>query len=246
MVAMAPTAQSRPHYDGLADWYDAYNADAARSNHADLADLLAGTGEATGTGETGEAAGTCLDLGCGTGQNLPAVRAPGRTVIGLDFSADQLRHARRRTVPGEALVRADAARLPFADAAFDSVISVWLSTDVDDFAAVLAEVGRVLKPGGTFVYFGAHPCFCGPHTEARADGARVVHPGYRRAGRHRSAPWWGEDGVRSRLGVSHLPLADLLNGFAAAGLAITRAVEPSAEPIPWKLALAATKHGGTA
>jgi SAM-dependent methyltransferase len=226
-VTSTPTT---PRYDGSAAWYDQHNSDASLANRALLRELL-------GSGE-----GRCLDLGCGTGQNFTALRATGRTVVGLDYSDDQLRLARDRTVFGEALVRGDAAALPFADGVFDSVVTVWLSTDVDDFGAVLAEAARVLRPGGNLVYLGAHPSFCGPHTEGLPDGARLIHPVYRRAGWHPPAPWWGADGIRRRIGMRHVPLADLLNGFTTAGLSLARAIEPGDEPVPWKLALQAVKR----
>ncbi|MEO3753152.1 class I SAM-dependent methyltransferase [Streptomyces sp. B6B3] len=228
--AMASSQIQGDRYDGAAEWYDERNAAPADANRDTLKDLL------------GPGGGLCLDLGCGTGQNLPALRGRGRRVIGLDFSVDQLGLARQRTVGGEALVQADAAVLPFADAVFDSVVAVWLSTDVDDFAAVLGEASRVLRPGGVLVHLGAHPCFCGPHTEGRADGGRIIHPTYRGAGWHPPAPWWREGGIRHRIGMRHLPLAELFNAFIGARLTITRVVEPSEEPIPWTLALRAEKR----
>ncbi|NUR24383.1 MAG: class I SAM-dependent methyltransferase, partial [Catenulispora sp.] len=142
------SAQARTaHYDGLADWYDQYNAETARAGRGPLLDLL-------GAGQ-----GLCLDLGCGTGQHLATLRATGRTVVGLDFSADQLRLARGRVVPGEALIRSDAAALPFRDGVFDTVATLWLSSDVDEFAAVVREAARVLRPGGALIHYGVHPCF---------------------------------------------------------------------------------------
>ena len=80
------------------------------------------------------------------------------------------------------------------------------------------------------------------HTEGRVDGGRVVHPTYRTVGWHPPAPWWGEGGIRHRLGMRHLPLADLLNSFTAAGLTITRTVEPRTDPVPWVLALRSEKR----
>src|SRR5213592_2654780 len=80
------------------------------------------------------AAGRTLDVGCGTGRNLP-LYAAGVRVIGLDPARDALLAARRRA-PGVPLVQGDAQALPFRDAAFDTVVSG------------LAEVKRVLRPGG--------------------------------------------------------------------------------------------------
>ena len=84
-----------------------------------------------------------------------------------------MRFARNRS---RQIVRGDAAALPFADATFPTVATMWISTDVDDFAAVLAEAARVLTPGGLLVFYGAHPCFNGPHTQWMDDGGMPRTP----------------------------------------------------------------------
>jgi len=216
---------TKARYDDIAEWYDRYNEDAAQLNAVELTALL-------GPGE-----GLCLDLGCGTGQYLDAIRQTGRVPIGLDYSAAQLRLAAAR---GSRLVQADAAALPCADASFSTVVIMWVSTDVDDFAAVLREAARVLRPGGLLVFFGVHPCFNGPCIEPRPDGATVVHPNYRQAGWHQQAPWWAPGGIRSKTGMRHVPLADLINGFLEAGLTINRAAEPRPDrAVPFAFAIRA-------
>lgn len=50
----------------------------------------------------------------------------------------------------------------FADGVFPTVVTIWISTDVDDFPAVPAEAARVMAPGGTLLFYGVHPCFNGP------------------------------------------------------------------------------------
>jgi ubiquinone/menaquinone biosynthesis C-methylase UbiE len=214
-------------YDGYADWYDGWNQPHAERNAADLRELL-------GPGD-----GRCLDLGCGSGHYFDAIAATGRTVVGLDYSADQLRVARGRS---PRVVRGDAAALPFADRAFATVTTLWISTDVDDFAAVLAEAARVLAPGGLLAFLGAHPCFNGPHVQWLDDGGLRAHPTYRHAGWHESAPWWGEF-VRKRVGMRHHPLADLLTAFIAAGLAIERVTETGDRAVPTILGIRARKPG---
>jgi len=212
-------------YDGFADWYDDWRKSSVESNALDVAGLL-------GPGE-----GLCLDLGCGTGLFFDALAATGRTVVGLDRSGDQLRVARARS---RAILQADAAALPFGDATFPAVVALWISTDVDDFAAVVSEVARVLAPGGLFLFYGAHPCFNGPHVEWLEDGGVRAHPTYRTVGWHQEAPWWGVT-VRKRVGMRHHPLAEMLNAYIAAGLVIEHVAELGDRPLPNTLAIRARK-----
>jgi ubiquinone/menaquinone biosynthesis C-methylase UbiE len=211
----------------LADWYDGYAGPSAESSRDELLALL-------GSGE-----GLCLDLGCGTGLYFDVLRASGRAVVGIDRSLDQLRVASRRR---KCVLQADAASLPFRDAVFPTVAAIWISTDVDDFSAVVAEAARVLRPGGLLAFYGVHPCFNGPCIELGDDGSRIVHPNYRTAGWHQVSPWWSVDGVRSRVGMRHVPLAELLTAFCASGLRIQQVSEPRAEPVPFILAIAARRE----
>ena len=221
--------QTRPptgsRYDGHADWYDEWNKPNAERNAPEVAELL-------GPGD-----GLCLDLGCGTGLYFGVLASTGRTIVGLDRSADQIRLARTRS---RDIVYGDAAALPFADGTFTAVAALWISTDVDDFPAVLAEAARVLVPGGLMISYGAHPCFNGPHSELLDDGAVLAHPTYRLAGWHRESPWWGAY-VRRRVGMRHHPLAELLTGFIGAGLVIEHVAEPGDHPVPNNLAIRARK-----
>jgi SAM-dependent methyltransferase len=221
---MPPT---RSRYDGYAEWYDGWNQPNAERNAPDVRELL-------GPGD-----GLCLDLGCGGGLYFDVLAATGRTVAGLDRSADQLRIARGRS---RQIVRGDAAALPFADGTFPAVATILISTDVDDFAVVLAEASRVLAPGGLLGFYGVHPCFNGPHTQWMEDGGILAHPTYRLAGWHREAPWWGPY-VRKRVGMRQHPLAELLNAFIRTGLVIEHVSEPGHRPVPVILAIRARKPG---
>jgi hypothetical protein len=118
---------------------------------------------------------------------------------------------------------------------------MWISTDVDDFGAVLCEATRVLQPDGLLVFYGVHPCFNGPAVHPQPDGGVLVHPIYRSAGWHEAAPWWKPGGVRLHTGMRHLPLMDLINAFLDAGLTIDRVIEPGEQPIPVVLAIRARK-----
>lgn len=89
-----------------------------------------------------------LDLGCGDGQLTQRVAATGAHVLGVDASADMVAAARERGVEAE---QANAELLPFHDATFDAVFSNAVLHWVRDQDAMLAQVHRVLKPGGRFV-----------------------------------------------------------------------------------------------
>jgi ubiquinone/menaquinone biosynthesis C-methylase UbiE len=95
---------------------------------------------------TGVRPGRVLDLGCGTGRNLPLF-ATGVRPVGLDPCHESLLAARRRA-PGVPLVRARAEALPFRDSVFDTVVSGLVFCSVSDVPRGLAEVRRVLKAGG--------------------------------------------------------------------------------------------------
>jgi ubiquinone/menaquinone biosynthesis C-methylase UbiE len=92
------------------------------------------------------AKGRALDLGCGTGRNLPLFGA-GVRPIGLDPEMDALRSARRKA-PQVPLVRASAETLPFRDGAFDTVVSGLVFCSVASPPQALAEVRRVLRADG--------------------------------------------------------------------------------------------------
>lgn len=90
-----------------------------------------------------------LDVATGTGLVAQELRARyGCTVVGLDQSADMLSVARRRAGVFEALLEGRAERLPFADGTFDHLTFTYLLRYVDDPAATMRELARVVKPGG--------------------------------------------------------------------------------------------------
>src|SRR3954470_13180491 len=88
--------------------------------------------------------GRTLEVGCGTGRNLPLYTAK---VLGIDPSADAVRKARKRA-PRVPLVIASAEALPFRDGAFETVVSSLVFCSVPDPARGLAEARRVLRPDG--------------------------------------------------------------------------------------------------
>ena len=102
---------------------------------------------------------TVLDVGCGTGRALPALRAvvgPGAPVLGIDLTPQMLEVARANHRDAHAaLVLGDARRLPVADAGADAVFAAGLVAHLPDAAAGFVELARVTRPGGRLVLF--HP-----------------------------------------------------------------------------------------
>lgn len=97
-----------------------------------------------------QAAGRVLEVGIGTGRNL-AHYPPQVHLTGIDLSPAMLDRARARASSlGRSidLRVADAQRLPFADASFDTVTATLTLCSVPDDAAAVAEMARVLRPGG--------------------------------------------------------------------------------------------------
>jgi SAM-dependent methyltransferase len=97
-----------------------------------------------------------LEAGCGTGHWLEKLRGPGVHLTGLDYSAGMLAHARKR-LPGTRLIRARAEKLPLPDQAFDRVFCVNAIHHFTDKSAFLADVRRVLQPGGRLWSVGLDP-----------------------------------------------------------------------------------------
>lgn len=91
-----------------------------------------------------------LDLACGDGALIAILREAGHDVTGLDRSSDELAAARRRLGPELPLHHGEAQALPFEDGSFDAVTCHMAFMLMERPAEVVAEVGRVLVPGGLF------------------------------------------------------------------------------------------------
>jgi demethylmenaquinone methyltransferase/2-methoxy-6-polyprenyl-1,4-benzoquinol methylase len=91
-----------------------------------------------------------LDAGTGTGDLALELRRQGALrVVGVDFTSRMLAVANRKArTGGIEWTLADAQHLPFPDASFDAVTSAFLLRNLADLPAGLAEMGRVLRPGG--------------------------------------------------------------------------------------------------
>jgi len=98
-----------------------------------------------------EVTGTVLEVGIGTGLNLPHYTSAVTKIVGVDPSGGSARIARKRiaasAVPVE-LVGLSAEKLPVADGSFDAVVSTFTMCTIPDVASALGEMRRVLRPGG--------------------------------------------------------------------------------------------------
>jgi SAM-dependent methyltransferase len=215
-------------YDRYADWYEDYVTGAAAAHTRRVEGVI---GQLLGPGD-----GPCLDVCCGTGVHAPVMRALGWRPLGVDVSRGQLRHAATRLE----VVAGDATALPIIGGSVPAALCALGHTDVPDYAAVVREVARALRPGGRFVHVGVHPCFCGAFADGGQPDRVVLGPGYGASGH--TFEGWSPHGVRARLGAWHLPLADLLGTLVDAGLTLVRAVEDGPDGgLPDLLALAARK-----
>ncbi len=100
-----------------------------------------------------------VDVGCGTGRALPALRqavGPHGAVIAVDVTPEMLRHARTKGRSAHAtLILADARHLPFASASADAVFAAGLIMHLLDPEAGLRQLARITRPGGLLILF--HP-----------------------------------------------------------------------------------------
>lgn len=106
--------------------------------------------------------GEVLEIGFGTGLNLPALPAPVTRVLAVDPMHRAVQRASGRIAGGHAEVRfvgPDAQHLPLEDASIDTALCTWSLCSIEDPVAAVAEVARVLRPGGAlhFVEHGRSP-----------------------------------------------------------------------------------------
>ncbi len=134
--------------------------------------------------------GHVLDVATGTGLVAEALLARGFRVTGIDQSPGMLAAARARFAGRVELVEASADALPFPDASFDHLTFTYLLRYVDDPGATLAELARVVRPGGTvaMVEFGLPRGAWRPPWDLWVGvglplAGRLVSPGWHEVGR---------------------------------------------------------------
>ena len=177
-------------------------------------------------------AASVLDIGCGEGQIARVGRTIGaRRVVGVDPTWAQIEAARARGGGGVEYAKAAAAALPFPDSAFDAAVACLVFEHIREVDAAIAEVARVLEPGGRFVFFLNHPLLQTPNSGWIDDHVLDPPEQYWRIG-----PYLVEDETLEEVEKDvfipfiHRPLSRYVNALAASGLTIVRMEEPAPPP----------------
>ncbi|MFI7119141.1 class I SAM-dependent methyltransferase [Amycolatopsis sp. NPDC049868] len=195
-----------------AEAYAAENESSLVNAYYTLPAILDLAGEVTGR--------RILDAGCGAGPSFEALRDRGAIVTGFDSSAKMLELARKRLGEEAALRLADIGEpLPFPDGAFDDVIAALVLHYLEDWTAPLAEIRRVLKPGGRLIMAVNHPIIF-----------KLVHP---EADYFKTVKWSDEytfSGEKAVLTYWHRPLHAMTDAFTAAGFRTAVVSEPPPAP----------------
>jgi SAM-dependent methyltransferase len=233
VAASAAVAANRGWWDGEADAYQAEHGSFLAGPSGDPSDadfiwcpegLREATAQLLGPADSlrGE---RILEVGCGAAQCARWLVAQGAEVVAMDLSSGQLRHA-RQAVAGDAsaplLVQADASALPLPDASVDIACSAFGAIPfVTDSAAVMAEVARVLRPGGRWVFSTNHPMrWCMPDDPGPA-GLVVERSYFDRRPYVEVTP----DG-RPVYVEAHRTLGDRVRELVGAGFRVLDVVEP--------------------
>jgi len=148
--------------------------------------------------------GTALDAACGTGRHARYLHERGHHVVGIDASPAMLEVA-RRTLPDADLRLGNLTALPLEDASVDLVVCSLALTHCERLGPPIAELARVVRPGGRLVVSDFHPL------QILIGGSAFFVDSEGRPGHVRS--------------YAHLH-EDYLAAFAAAGLAVRRCLEP--------------------
>ena len=182
--------------------------------------------------------GPVIDLGCGEGRGSRELRALGHRVVGADYSPT-LTKAAVASCPAIPVLRADAAALPFAGECADLVMACMSLLDFDDFAGAVAEIGRVLRPGG-------HLCLAVVHPFISAQDEESLHAGSFRFSRpylesRRYTDRVERDGLGMTFSSMHRPLSAYTSALFGQGMVISALTEGGGGMLPWLLAMRADK-----
>ncbi|MEJ1199300.1 MULTISPECIES: class I SAM-dependent methyltransferase [unclassified Streptomyces] len=162
-----------------------------------------------------------LDAGCGSGPLTAALRDRGAVVTGIDASAGMLALARRRLGDDVALHLADLSdRLPFDDGAFDDVVASLVLHYLEDWEPTLAELRRVLRPGGRLIVSVDHPVTAYTIRDPRPD--YFANTSYTFD--------WMLGGQSTPMRLWRKPLHAMIDAFTTAGFRLSVISEPQPDP----------------
>jgi SAM-dependent methyltransferase len=199
-------------YGSFAEAYSAENETNLQNAHYERPAMLELAGDVTGR--------RILDAGCGSGPLFAALRDRGAVVTGIDASAEMLELARRRLGAGADLRVADLADpLSFPDGAFDDVVASLVLHYLEDWGPTLAELRRVLRPGGRLIASVDHP-FAIHLMHGLASGRTNYFETYN---------WseeWTMGGQTARMSFWNRPLHAMTDSFTTAGFRIAVLSEP--------------------
>ena len=195
-------------YDGFAAAYSARNEKSLFNAYYERPEMVRLAGDVAGL--------AVLDAGCGSGPLSQALRAKGAVVSGFDLSPAMVELARERLGEDADLRVADlGAPLPYPDDRFDLVVASLSLHYVQDWASALAELRRVLKPGGRLTVSIIHPMvYAIVYPEADYFALTQYSEDYDYGDQTVWMTYW------------HRPLQDVLNAFIDAGFAIKTVTEP--------------------
>jgi ubiquinone/menaquinone biosynthesis C-methylase UbiE len=203
-------------YDSFAEAYTAVNDVGLLGAYYARPAILALAGDVAGR--------RILDAGCGSGPLFEALRDRGAVVTGFDKSTGMLELARRRLGDGADLQVADlASPLPFPDGAFDDVVACLVLHYLEDWTQPLAELRRVLKPGGRLIMAVDHPfvtVLANLETGRNASYFEVF----------KRTEEWTAGGQTALMSFWHRPLHAMAEAFTAAGFRISVISEPAPDP----------------
>ncbi|MFC5661533.1 class I SAM-dependent methyltransferase [Kitasatospora misakiensis] len=219
-VTDAPEAPARPAGPAAVNEYDAFAAGYAADTERNL--LNAYLARPAITALAGDVAGRrILDAGCGSGPLSAALRDAGAAVVGIDASAAMLALARQRLGDDVPLSVADLNDpLPFEDGAFDDVVASLVLHYLEDWGPALAEIRRVLRPGGRLIASVNHPFVDYAIQDPRPDYFATTS----------YDATWTFDGTPYPLRFWRRPLQAMTAAFTAAGLRLSVISEPQPDP----------------